>query len=125
MDIWYRITAEQDDQPVRGNIIDSGDEKFDKEVEDSAIQRLDDGDVWAWAVVTVTASVVVNGERFEGRAYLGGCSYKDVEDFKEQNDYAIQMEQEAREDLLDALRRSVARGEIAKTILAELKDTGV
>ena len=47
----YSIEAEFDHIPVRGNIMCSGDDDFDRSIEDAVIDRLDGGDVWAWAAV--------------------------------------------------------------------------
>ena len=57
MQVEYRIEVEQDDQPVRGNALDSGDPDYDKKVEGEIIERLDRGDVWAWASIRVVAFV--------------------------------------------------------------------
>ncbi|GAG47138.1 unnamed protein product [marine sediment metagenome] len=46
-------------------------------------KRLDQGDVWAWAAVTVTATV---GEFTESMT-LHGCCYKDEKDFMQPNWY--------------------------------------
>jgi hypothetical protein len=91
----FKITVEQDDIPVRGNAMASGDAAVDKEVEDEILQRLDNGDVWAWAHVTVVAEI----EGFTGEAHLGACSYKDEEDFKSSDGYYADLCKEASEDL--------------------------
>lgn len=74
-----RINASQDDLPVRGNCIATEDEEFDKKVEDEILERLDNGDVWAWADVEVQATLP---DGRTGSAYLGGCCYEDEADFK-------------------------------------------
>lgn len=101
MKIRYQIEIEQDDIPVRGNAIASGDKATDKAVEDEIIERLDNGDTWAWCSVCVVAEA--GGT--EGRAYLGACSYKDEEDFRS-GGYYEQMQEEAKEDLMEQLRRA-------------------
>lgn len=78
MDVTYRLVVEPEDIPVRGNAQASGDDAYDRQVEDAIIRRLDNGDVWAWACVTVIAEC----EGFKGYDTLGGCSYADEEDFK-------------------------------------------
>lgn len=78
--VMYAIEAEFDDIPIRGNALVSGDDELDKQVEDELIERVENGDVWAWASVKVTASIP--GIDLEGVDYLGGCSYQDEEDFK-------------------------------------------
>lgn len=74
-----RINATQDDLPVRGNCIATDDKEFDKTVEDEILERLDGGDVWAWADVEVQATLP---DGRTGSAYLGGCCYEDEADFK-------------------------------------------
>lgn len=80
MQVEYRIEVEQDDQPVRGNALDSGDPDYDKKVEGEIIERLERGDVWAWALVRVVA--FVPGYGLEGDDHLGGCTYENEERFK-------------------------------------------
>ena len=70
-----------EDMEVRGNAICSGDDDFDREVEDGIISRLEEGDLWAWCTVKVTARY--RGVRgLKGVAWLGGCSYLDSLDFR-------------------------------------------
>lgn len=101
MKIRYHIEIEQDDISVRGNAIASGDNATDKAVEDEIIKRLDNGDTWAWCSVCVVAEA----GGVEGRAYLGACSYKDEEDFRA-GGYYEQMQKEAKDDLMEQLRRA-------------------
>ena len=119
----FRVEAEQDDMSVRGNALASGDDEQDKEAEEEILQRLDRGDVWAWASVHVIAEY----EGFRGDAYLGGCNYKDERDFMK-DAYYEDMKSEAYDDLLDKMRRAGAAiqkfkksgGSLAKD-LAEIK----
>lgn len=76
--IKIELIADQDDLRVRGNAMCSGDDKLDKQVEDEILRRLDSGDVWAWASVEVK---VTKGGLSESE-YLGGCNYRDEQDFK-------------------------------------------
>lgn len=79
----WTLTVDCDDIPIRGNVMASGDAEFDKQVEDALISRVNSGDVWAWARVEVTGT-------FKGLSeseYLGGCSYKDQNDFEESGYY--------------------------------------
>jgi len=80
----------QDDTPIRGNAIASGDDDYDKKIEDELIQRLEH-DVWAWALVQLYVSYP-NGSRTES-SYIGGCSYKSAKDFIE-NGYFDDMVEE-------------------------------
>jgi hypothetical protein len=119
-EVEYTIIATQDIISVRGNACASGDDAFDKEVEDSIIARLDDGDVWAWASVDVCAKLK-DFEGFEGHAYLGGCSYKDEADFSTDDGYLPQMKEEALEDLKATLRHDAKVGLLASSLLARFK----
>ncbi len=96
------IIAEQDMTPVRGNAMASGDDVYDKEVEDEIISRLDNGNVWAWA------SVVVKCEwtGYVGTDHLGGCSYENEEDFIKRNDYYESMVDAAVDDLNKKLQET-------------------
>jgi hypothetical protein len=94
-EVRFILEVEQDESPVRGNAMASGDDALDKQVEDEIIERLNDGDVWAWAQVTVTAQF----GPLEGHDYLGGCCYKDEEDFKQPGGYWEDMKQRAIDDL--------------------------
>lgn len=96
------IHAEQDDCPVRGNAMASGDDDDDRACEDVILARLDKGDLWAWASVTVRAEL----DEFTGENHLGGCSYLHEEDFRQQGGYFEQMQEEARTDLACALERA-------------------
>lgn len=95
------LTAEADDTPVRGNASASGDDAADLQVEDAIFDRLRDGDVWAWACVTVKASY----RGYEGTSVVGGCTYEGDKEFKEGQDF-VSMKYEACRGLADALESS-------------------
>lgn len=94
-DVTYTLEVDFDDLEVRGNALVSGDDAEDKKCEDNIINRLNDGDVWAWASVKVTAAW--NG--LEGVDYLGACSYADEADFKQPGGYWEDMKEQALADL--------------------------
>ena len=97
----YDLDVYFDDIPVRGNAMCSGDDDYDREVEDAILARLADDDVWAWAQVVVTARY--NGvDCVVGMDSLGACCYKDEADFKACAYYA-DMKDQAREDLYTQL----------------------
>jgi|SRR6185312_340027 len=109
----FTIEAEPEEIEVRGNAMASGDAAADKAVEDEILRRLDQGDVWAWASVTVRCTL----EGFEGRDHLGCCSYKDEADFIQPGGYYDDMRVEAFCELLVAMadarkRLSLAEGRI-------------
>lgn len=80
-DVKVQVFARQDDIPVRGNAIASGDARIDADVENNILHRLEDGDVWAWASVEVRVTHEASG--LSGSDYLDGCSYESEEDFRE------------------------------------------
>lgn len=124
INIIYTVSAEQDDMPVRGNALASGDDKVDKECEDEILERLGRGDEWAWALVKVTAAVTLGDYVFSGKAYLGGCSYANEAEFKT-DAYYLQMCKEAREDLVVKLRETVAVSIVAQAVLGHLEAAGL
>lgn len=109
--VTYTLEATQDDVPVRGNASAMGDDELDQEIEDGIIARLDDGDVWAWASVRVTAHVdiALTDEQevlFQGEQYIGGCNYTNAEDFMANGPYD-DLKSEALDDLKRSLERAV------------------
>lgn len=77
----YKVEMLDEDVPVRGNASASGDDAFDKRVEDEIIARLEAGDMSAWFCAKVTAYVelpcpILHGvHTLAGVDYLGCCSY--------------------------------------------------
>jgi hypothetical protein len=90
-----RVYVDVDSTPVRGNALASGDDPADRECEDSILERLENGDVWAWAYVEVRASYA----GVDGADYLGCCSYEDEADFRRPGGYFDDMREEALEQL--------------------------
>ena len=106
----YRVEVEQDDTPLAGNVLASGDDVQDREAEEWVRSELDAGNDWAWGVVRVTA--VHPGLPFVGKAYLGACSYASQEDF-ERGGYFEDMKAEALADLecqIAAVRAELCEG---------------
>jgi hypothetical protein len=93
----------------------SGDDAYDAEVENAILKRLGDGDEWSWCTVCVVATI---GE-YEGRAYLGGCSYEGEDDFKT-GGYWESMKDDALSELKAELEREAKHGEEAAEILKEI-----
>ena len=100
--VTYEVTAEPDDIEVRGNAMASGNDEFDRRVENEILERCAGGDVWAWASVKVTARYD-DIDSVEGVDYLGGCSYADEDDFKQAGGYYDDMKKIARDDLFAQL----------------------
>lgn len=85
--------------PVEGNALASGDNKVDRDAENAINLSLQAGDIWAWADITVTA----HWRGIQGCHNLGGCSYKDEMEFK--NDaYFQDMKKCAFEDLIEQIK---------------------
>lgn len=110
-----------DDLPVRGNAMASGDEAADRACEDAILAALDRGDDWHWARVRVTATLKVGDDLFTGDAYLGRCSYASEAELRRdtfEDFYGNDLKIEAQYNLRDTLMRAAVRGEAAKNLLA-------
>lgn len=105
-EVEIEFTAEEEDVEVRGNVIVSGDDALDKEVEDDVIRRLNLGYIEAWFSAKVTA----RWKGFEGVNYLGGCSYGSLKEFTDSGTYqdminqALEELQEEVEAAFESLR---------------------
>lgn len=99
-DVVFKITVEQDYATVCGNAAKSDNEELNAKVEDEIVKRLNNGDVWAWADVCVTAS----WHGLEGEAYMGMCTYDDEQDFIKTSGYYGQMKEEAYEELIETIK---------------------
>ena len=120
-EVVFTLTAEQDDLPIRGNAIDSGDEDFDEKVAREIEENLDRGNEWAWACVKVTASWA----GFTGTDYLGGCSYKDEDAFRAPGGYLESMLGQAVDDLLREIEGAgwdvtYAEGAVSEAVAREM-----
>lgn len=103
-DVTITVYAEVDELPIEGNAMASGDNEADREAEQWIRDQLDQGNIWAWAAVTVT----VAWEGFEASDHLGACSYKSEEDFREPGGYFDQMVNEALDELNDRVAKAHA-----------------
>lgn len=101
-DVTFTVECLGEDISVRGNAMASGDPEFDREVEAKIIAQLDGGNPWAWCTVRVTAVY----KSFRGTDYLGACSYKSEEDFREAGGYFDDMCQAALADLNNEIART-------------------
>lgn len=116
-DVEFTITAEPEDMPIRGNCLASGDAAADKALEDELIERVNNGDEWAWCCAHVQASVTLaDGTKVYGDDYLGGCSYASEADFTK-DDYYRDMCNKALSDLQEKLEAMVKSGELVKDFL--------
>lgn len=94
------VTPEQEDIAIRGNALASGDEEEDAAEEARILSELENGNPWAWCCVKVTAAYA----GLEATTYLGACSYRDEEDFR-QGGYFDDM----RLEVLDMLESAVEK----------------
>lgn len=99
-EVTFKLTIEEDDIPVRGNAMASGDDEADREDEDAIIARLDRGDLWAWCCVVVTAT----WGRWAGTDTLGACSYDGETDFRVSSGHYEDMCHEALARLNEVVR---------------------
>lgn len=97
-DVEFTVECLEEDIPVRGNALVSGDDEEDKKAEDAIIADYNSGNSWAWCTVKVTAKHP-NLPDIEGVDYLGACSYKSQKDFEENSGYFGDMKDRALEEL--------------------------
>lgn len=93
--VTYNLYVAQEDIDVRGNASAWDDEAENEAYANEIIERLDNGEVWAWAAVTVEAEFM----GVSACDHLGACCYKDTADFVVAGGYYDDMKSEA----LDAL----------------------
>lgn len=118
--ITYTVTVEDEDQPVDGNASAWGTAE-DKAYADEIKARLARGDVWAWCVVKVIASVDVNGQTVKGESnWLGGCCYADEKDYRASSGYFEEQCAEALDALKSELQTLRDAGPRAAEILGAL-----
>lgn len=82
-EVTFELSVDFDHLRVRGNAMASGDDEFDREVEDEILARLERGDVWAWAAVTVCA----RWRSYSAYDSIGAVSCADEEDFRSSGIY--------------------------------------
>ena len=92
----FSLKVEEEEIPVRGNAIDTGNREEDRKYEKKILDRLDAGDVWAWCSVLITCE----WRGLKGYASLGCCCYTNEADFKNNSLHYEEMRQEAYADLL-------------------------
>ncbi len=100
-DVTFTLEMQEDEFPVRGHC-SAHDPETDKATEDSILARLESGDSWAWAIVTVKAV----WKSFQGVDTLCGCSYDSEADFTTPGGYYDDMKHVALEDLNRSIRQT-------------------
>jgi hypothetical protein len=101
MEITYKIEVEQDDTRIRGNLCCTDDDEQDTKEENEVFRRLDNGDIYAWCLIKVTATF----GRFSHSDYLVGNSLKDGSEVEEQVEFHG-MKQEARLGLIKEIKQA-------------------
>jgi hypothetical protein len=99
-EVEYKLEIMDEDLPVRDNIQASGDDEDDRFVEDQILNRLENGDTWAWCIIKVTAE----WRGLKGVDYLGGCSYTNEKEFKMPGGYYEDMKVQALNDLKNQIK---------------------
>jgi hypothetical protein len=99
-EVTFKLTIEDEDIPVRGSAMASGDDKADHACENAIITRLERGDLWAWCCVVVTAT----WGHWSGADSLGACSYDGETDFRVSSGHYESMCHEALACLNEAVK---------------------
>lgn len=100
-DVHIQVEALPECIPVRRNACCSGDDEFDRQVENAILKRLYQDDVWAWATMCVTAE----WESLKETEYLGCCCYDGEEDFRNNSGYFEEMVDQAVANLNTRLQK--------------------
>lgn len=124
-EITYTVTAEPEPDLSPEDFFDSGDTKADAALRQDIYRRIERGDVWAWAIVTVTASVEVNEQEFEGSDSLCACSYDNEDAFRQPGGYFDDMKRAALAGLCESLKAAENRGVVASELLGAMHLDGV
>jgi|688.fasta_scaffold61797_9 hypothetical protein len=106
-----KITVRQSDIPIKGNAIASGDDEYDRNVEDQIISDLE-CNVWAWCDITVSLELEVDGNTLQGGDSIGACNYRNEKEFMES--LYPEMVQNAINEAIDGLKRSIVVVEATK-----------
>src|SRR6266852_4375112 len=86
------------------------DDSRDDPLLEEILQRLAQGDVWAWAKITVVATIEMHGEQFDWSAVAGCVQARDEAEFRASAEYARLVEL-AHAELRCALQFASARGQ--------------
>ena len=103
-EVTFSLEAMEDDSRPDFQSGDPAYKEEDDRLELDAMERLSQGDVWAWACVKVTAQW---GD-YTAKVYLGGCSYTNEAEFRSCGELWA-LEEEALDKLNDSLGRIYSR----------------
>lgn len=90
------LACMEEDTPIRGNVLASGDDALDRSAEHETERKLRAGNQWAWCTAVVT--VAWNG--IEACSALGCCSYASERAFRRCG-YYQDLKREALDQLVD------------------------
>lgn len=97
-DVRIRVFITDDDVSPEVNLGDFGNEESDRAAYNDMVakirERMEDGDLWAWCMVEVRGELCIGPATLEEVARLGGCSYKDADDFIKNSGYYADMKKE-------------------------------
>ncbi len=98
-DVTFTLLANHEEMPVKGAFA-TGDKEQDKEIERRIIEQVENGNVWAWCCISLTAewNDITHAE------YLGACSYASREDFVSHSGYYEDMKNSAYSCLIDRIK---------------------
>lgn len=101
--IKYDYDVSEARSTIIGNAIKSGDDDYDMEIEHELIDRLNNGDIWAWFSFQVKAILYADNEtKDEYKTFVGKssiidcCSYPSYDDFVADTSNRSGLEQEAK-----------------------------
>lgn len=100
----YRLTIEPEWDGPEGHF-SLGSDDYDREVIQAIRDDIESGNDWAWC--TVRVGCTIPGYHAEGVDWLGGCSYKDEEDFCQEGGYYEDMKAESRAALISAIAEEI------------------
>jgi hypothetical protein len=105
-DVEFTIECQSEYSPIKGNAIASGDDEYDRQVEEQIAKDFDNGNEWAWCTVKTTAS----WRGFKGVDYLGCCSYESKQAFMSDGYYETAKSQ-AFDDLIKNIKENADKEE--------------
>ena len=122
-----KLEVRQSDIPVKGNAMASGDDKYDRKVENQILKRLENGDIAAWFDCLVTVYIEwtddQNDYEYQGTDSLGCCNYASIKQFvKQSGGYFEDMLNEAWDSAIeDASYDDIDISTIVKPDLTKIK----
>ncbi len=111
-EVEFNWWIEPENQPIRGNVLDSGDPEVDREQEEWTRSELAAGNDAAWCVALVEVTVIVDPDSisaivFPGGSSVGGMSYESERQLWKDN--LDDMKKEALETAIESMRAYAAQ----------------